>query len=83
MGFAKRWWALMQDYQPLCIIFKDKGAQLAYNKMDEVKLVVARLLASWGVVIAWVSWGNDGVQEACHRSIRAQENLYSCHGIQY
>jgi len=60
------------------IIFKRNGVNLAYNKVDEVKIVFARVIASWAVVIAWISWGDEGVAEACHRSITAKQSLYGC-----
>jgi len=39
--------------------------------VDELQIVFARIIASWAVVVAWVSWGDKGVAEACHRSIVA------------
>ena len=60
------------------ILFRGKGVNLAYNKFDEVKIVFARVIASWAVVIGWISWGDEGVAEACNRSHTAKQNLYGC-----
>ena len=65
------------------ILFKGQGVNIAYSKMDELQIVFARIIASWAIVVAWVSWGDEGVAEACHRSIVAQQNLYGCSQVEY
>jgi ADP-ribose pyrophosphatase YjhB (NUDIX family) len=61
----------------MVILRRQVGPSIGYNKKDEIKVILARILASWGVVIGWISW-DEGVPEACYRSIAAQQNLYGC-----
>ena len=82
-GFSKRYLNLLREHQPLFILFKGYGISLAYSKVDEIQMVFARIIASWAIVVAWVSWEDEGVAEACYRSISAQQHLYGCSQIQY
>lgn len=67
----------------MMIILKSSSVDLAYSKMDEVKIVFARVIASWAAVVAWASWDDQGVAEACYRSITAQQNLFGCSQVEY